>query len=50
MVPLGKLSLILAGIGTRLMWEGEPILNQNVYSLVMPNALTISWSFADFKK
>jgi Kef-type K+ transport system membrane component KefB len=35
MVPRGEVGLIFAGIGTRLMLEGEPLLNQNVYSSVV---------------
>jgi Kef-type K+ transport system membrane component KefB len=35
MVPRGEVGLIFAGIGTRVMLEGNPILNQNVYSAVV---------------
>ena len=39
MVPRGEVGLIFAGIGTRVMLQGEPILNQNVYSSVVLMAL-----------
>jgi len=39
MIPRGEVGLIFAGIGTRVMLEGEPILNQNVYSSVVLMAL-----------
>jgi len=39
MIPRGEVGLIFAAIGTRLMVQGEPILNQNVYSSVVLMAL-----------
>jgi len=35
MIPRGEVGLIFAGIGARVMLEGEPILNENVYSRVV---------------
>jgi Kef-type K+ transport system membrane component KefB len=35
MIPRGEVGLIFAGIGTRVMLEGQPILNQTVYSSVV---------------
>ena len=35
MIPRGEVGLIFAGIGTRVMLEGQPILTQNVYSAVV---------------
>jgi Kef-type K+ transport system membrane component KefB len=39
MIPRGEVGLIFAGIGTRVMLNGELILNQNVYSSVVLMAL-----------
>ena len=39
MIPRGEVGLIFAGIGARVMLEGEPILNENVYSSVVLMAL-----------
>ena len=39
MIPRGEVGLIFAGIGTRVMLNGESILNQNVYSSVVLMAL-----------
>ncbi|HWO40772.1 MAG TPA: cation:proton antiporter [Candidatus Eisenbacteria bacterium] len=35
MVPRGEVGLIFAGIGTRVMLDGQPILAQSVYSAVV---------------
>lgn len=35
MIPRGEVGLIFAGIGTRVMLEGQPILTQNVYSAIV---------------
>jgi Kef-type K+ transport system membrane component KefB len=35
MIPRGEVGLIFAGIGTRVMLEGQPILTDNVYSAVV---------------
>ena len=39
MIPRGEVGLIFAGIGARVMLEGQPILNENVYSSVVLMAL-----------
>lgn len=39
MVPRGEVGLIFAGIGSRVMLHGEPILSQDVYSSVVLMAL-----------
>jgi Kef-type K+ transport system membrane component KefB len=39
MIPRGEVGLIFAGIGARVMLEGEPILNENIYSSVVLMAL-----------
>ncbi|HSE87190.1 MAG TPA: cation:proton antiporter [Candidatus Binatia bacterium] len=35
MIPRGEVGLIFAGIGARVLIEGQPILTQNVYSAVV---------------
>jgi Kef-type K+ transport system membrane component KefB len=35
MIPRGEVGLIFAGIGARVMLEGEPLLNQSIYSSVV---------------
>ncbi len=35
MIPRGEVGLIFAGIGTRVILEGQPILTEDVYSGVV---------------
>jgi hypothetical protein len=35
MIPRGEVGLIFAGIGTRMMLEGQPMLSEHVYSGVV---------------
>ena len=54
MIPRGEVGLIFAGIGTRVILEGQPVLTENVYSgvvvmvvvttLIAPAGLR--WAFA----
>ena len=54
MIPRGEVGLIFAGIGTRVMLEGQPILSENVYSAVVVMVVVttliapagLRWAFA----
>jgi Kef-type K+ transport system membrane component KefB len=35
MIPRGEVGLIFAGIGTRLTFEGQPLLSQSLFSAVV---------------
>jgi Na+:H+ antiporter len=55
MIPRGEVGLIFAGIGARVVIDGQPVLAQNVYSAIVMMVLVttlvtplgLRWAFRE---